>query len=319
MRIVSLKRLEPYVLRHRIVSLIASATEIVCALGFEDFLVGRSHECDYPLGVQQLPACSEPKFNIHGTSREIDDRVKLIVRDSLSVYRIDTEKLKALKPDIIITQDHCEVCAVSLKDVQEAVCDWFESEVKIVSLRPNALADVWQGIRQIADALGHPDRAEKLIKRCQERMSAMVEKTKSLHQEQSVVCIEWIEPLMCAGNWVPELVGMAGGRDLLGKSGEHSPWMSWEQLQEANPDIIIVMPCGWDMERIRQEMPVLMKKPGWHQLKAVRQNKVYLTDGNQYFNRPGPRLVDSLEILAEIMHPQVFSFGHRGRGWQLFD
>jgi len=302
----------------RIVSLIASATEIVCALGFENSLVGRSHECDYPPDVQQLPACSEPKFNIHGTSREIDERVKTIVRESLSVYRVDTEKLKALKPDVIITQDHCEVCAVSLKDVQEAVCDWVGNKVKIVTLRPNALVDVWQGIRQVADALGQPDQAEKLINRCQERMSDIMQKTKSLPQYPSVACIEWIDPLMCAGNWVPELVDMAGGRDLLGKPGEHSPWMSWEQLQRADPEIIVVMPCGWDMERTRQEMPVLMKNPGWYQLKAVRQNEVYLTDGNQYFNRPGPRLVESLEILAEIMHPLVFSFGHQAQGWLRF-
>ncbi|MDO8675102.1 MAG: cobalamin-binding protein [Candidatus Omnitrophota bacterium] len=300
----------------RIVSLIASSTEIVCALGFEGSLVGRSHECDYPLDVRQLPACSEPKFNIHGTSREIDERVKTIVRESLSVYRVDTERLKALKPDVIITQDHCEVCAVSLKDVQEAVCDWVGDEVKIVTLRPNALLDVWQGIRQVADALGQPNQAEKLIRHCQERMSDIARKTKSLPQHPSVACIEWIEPLMCAGNWVPELVEMAGGKDLFGKPGEHSPWMSWEQLHQADPEVIIVMPCGWDIERIRQEMPILMKNPGWHQLKAVRQNKVYLTDGNQYFNRPGPRLVESLEILAEIMHPKVFQFGHEGVGWQ---
>ncbi len=302
----------------RIISLIASSTEIVCALGFEDSLVGRSHECDYPPGVQQLPACSEPKFNIHGTSREIDERVKRIVRESLSVYRVDAEKLKVLKPDVIITQDHCEVCAVSLKDVQEAVCDWVGDKVKIVALRPNALADVWQGIRQVADALGQPNQAEKLISCCQERMLDISQKAKNLHQHPSVACIEWIEPLMCAGNWVPELVDMAGGRDLLGKPGEHSPWMIWEQLRQANPEIIIVMPCGWDIERTRQEMPVLMKKSGWNQLKAVRQDKVYLTDGNQYFNRPGPRLVESLEILAEIMHPHVFSFGHEGKGWHRF-
>ena len=299
----------------RIISLIASATEIVCALGFEDSLVGRSHECDYPPEVQQLPACSEPKFDIRGTSREIDERVKSIVRESLSVYRIDTAKLKALKPDVIITQDHCEVCAVNIKDVQEAVCDWLGNEVKIVTLRPNALADLWQGIRQVADALGQPQQAEKLISHCQERMSGITQKVENLHQQQSIVCIEWIEPLMCAGNWVPELVDMAGGKDLLGKPGKHSPWMSWEQLQEADPEFIIVMPCGWDIERTRQEMPVLVKQTGWHQLKAVRQNKVFLTDGNQYFNRPGPRLVESLEILAEIMYPHVFSFGHQGQGW----
>jgi len=300
----------------RIVSLIASATEIVCALGFEDSLVGRSHECDYPSSVQQLPACSEPKFNIHGTSLEIDQRVKTIVRESLSVYRIDAEKLRSLKPDVIITQDHCEVCAVSLKDVKAAVCDWFGSRVNIVTLHPNALSDVWDGIRQVAEALEDSKRGEELINTCKNRMALISQKTKDL-PSPTVACIEWIEPMMCAGNWVPELVAMAGARDLLGHAGKHSPWMQFDQLLQANPDYIIVMPCGWDIDRTRQEMPVLMSKNGWAQLKAVQANRVYLTDGNQYFNRPGPRLVESLEILSEVLHPQEFTSQHQAQGWQL--
>ncbi|MDE2221563.1 MAG: cobalamin-binding protein [Candidatus Omnitrophica bacterium] len=299
----------------RIVSLIASGTEIVCALGFEAALVGRSHECDHPPAVLRLPACSEPKFNVEGSSREIDERVKTIVRESLSVYRIDAEKLKNLRPQVIITQDHCEVCAVSLKDVEQAVCSWLGPEVKIAALRPNALADIWQNFRQVAEVLGCPSKAQELIDQCLPRMSAVQKRTGSLPRP-SVACIEWIEPLMCAGNWVPELVAMAGGRDLLGKPGAHSPWMQWDQLRQADPDIIIVMPCGWDIGRTRREMPVLTKQEGWHQLKAVCSNKVYLADGNQYFNRPGPRLVESLEILAEIIHPQAFSFGHYRKGWQ---
>ncbi len=301
----------------RIVSLIASGTEIISALGFQDALVGRSHECDYPPQVHSLPACSEPKLDVHGTSLQIDERVKAIVRESLSVYRVDAQRLKALQPDVIVTQDHCEVCAVSLKDVEQAVCDWFGSRVKIVTLRPNALCDVWQDIRKVADALGVSARAEDLIRRCQDRMAAISQKAKGLARP-SVACIEWIEPLMCAGNWVPELVHMAGGQDTLGTPGQHSPWMNWEQLQKADPDVIIVMPCGWDIERAGQEMPVLMQHEGWARLKAVAQNQVYLTDGNQYFNRPGPRLVESLEILAEILHPASYSFGHRPRGWQNF-
>jgi iron complex transport system substrate-binding protein len=294
----------------KVVSLIASATEIVCALGFEDSLVGRSHECDFPASVHQLPACSEPKFDIHGTSLEIDQKVKTVVRESLSVYRVDPDKLKELNPDVIVTQDHCQVCAVSLKDVEKAVCDWVGPKAKMVSLHPNALVDIWQGIRQVAQALGSPARAEDLIRSCQKRMEDIEHKTSQLPTKPSVVCIEWIEPLMCAGNWVPELVKMAGGRDLLGKAGQHSPWMTWDQLSQADPDIIMIMPCGWDVKRTLQEMPVLTQHPGWQQLKAVRENKVYLTDGNQYFNRPGPRVVESLEILAEIMHPELFSFGH---------
>jgi iron complex transport system substrate-binding protein len=300
----------------KIVSLIASSTEIVCALGFEESLVGRSHECDYPPTVQKLPACSEAKLNVHGTSREIDDRVKEIVRESLSVYRVDAKLLKQLQPDVIVTQDHCEVCAVSLKDVEKATCDWVGQQTQIVTLHPNNLVDVFDSIRQVAAALGASKKAEILIASYQKRMDVIAQKAHQQKKSPSIVCIEWIEPLMAAGNWVPELVHMLGGRDLMGQAGKHSPWMTWEQLCEKDPDIIAVMPCGWDIARAREEMYYLTQRPGWQNLKAVRNAQVYMTDGNQYFNRPGPRLVESMEILAEIMYPKVFKFGHEGTGWQ---
>ena len=302
----------------RIVSLIASSTEIICALGFEKSLVGRSHECDYPPAVQSLPACSQPKFNIHGTSREIDDRVKTIVRESLSVYRVDVQLLKQIQPDIIVTQDHCEVCAVSLKDVQQATCDWIGTKVKIMALHPNTLADVFHGIYDVACALGAPQNGEALITRCRQRMSSIGREALQQPNPLSVACIEWIDPLMAAGNWVPELVAMLGGQNCFGEAGKHSSWMTWEQLRDADPGVIAVMPCGWDIERSRREMTILTQKPGWQDLKAVRQGRVYLTDGNQYFNRPGPRLVESLEILAEILYPGHFQFGHENSGWQKF-
>lgn len=300
----------------RIVSLIASATEIVCALGFEDQLVGRSHECDYPPGVARLPVCTEPKFNVHGSSVEIDARVKAILQNALSVYRVDAEQLRALRPDVIVTQSHCEVCAVSEKDVQQAVCDWLESKPQIVSLAPNALADVWTSIRQVAEALGASERGEEVVQRLQKRMSAISAVARGLAARPIVACIEWIEPLMAAGNWMPELVEMAGGVNLFGEAGQHSPKMTWEQLVERNPDVIVALPCGWGIAKTRQELAVLQRKPEWPRLKAVREQRVYLTDGNQYFNRPGPRLVESLEILAEVLHPEVFRFGHEGSGWQ---
>ncbi|MBI4309064.1 MAG: cobalamin-binding protein, partial [Candidatus Omnitrophica bacterium] len=285
----------------------------------EEFLAGRSHECDYPPTVQNLPACSEPKFNIHGTSREIDERVKNVVRESLSVYRVDVERLKQLRPDVIVTQDHCEVCAVSLKDVERATCDWLGAKVKIVALRPNALEDVFSGIQEVALALGAPEKGEALIANCRQRMAAVAAKASRQPDHPSVACIEWIDPLMAAGNWVPELVHMLGAKDLLGKPGDHSPWMTWEQLRDADPDFIVVMPCGWDIKRSRPEMKILTQKPGWQSLKAVRQGRVYLTDGNQYFNRPGPRLVESLEILAEIFYPKFFQPGHEHSGWKIYD
>ena len=300
---------------HRIVSLIASATEIVCALGFEDQLVARSHECDFPLSVKQLPQCTEPKFNVEGTSYEIDQRVKAIVQEALSVYRVDSAALEALRPTHIITQSQCEVCAVSLRDVEQAVCEMVSSKPVIVSLEPNALSDVWADIRRVADALGAPDRAERLIALLQSRISEITRRAQQLSSNPTVACIEWIEPLMAAGNWMPELVAMAGGTNLFGEAGKHSPWMTWEELVAKNPDVIFVSPCGFDIPRTMQEMNLLSDKPEWEKLNAVQTGRVFVADGNQYFNRPGPRLVESLEILAEMIHPDVFNFGHEGKGW----
>ena len=299
----------------RIISLIASATEIVCALGFEDQLVGRSHECDYPPSIKQLPQCTSPKFNVEGTSYEIDQRVKAIVQDALSVYRVDSQILEALQPTHIITQSQCEVCAVSLKDVEQAVCELTSSRPAIVSLEPNSLADIWNDIQKVGDALGTSSRAEELIDNLQSRMDEIVQRTHWLQANPTVAYIEWIDPLMAGGNWMPELVAMAGGINLFGEAGKHSPWMTWDELIAKEPDVIFVSPCGFDIARTLQEMHLLGSRPEWQTLKAVRSGRVFVADGNQYFNRPGPRVVESLEILAETIHPNVFHFGHEGAGW----
>ncbi len=300
----------------RIVSLIASATEIVCALGLEEQLVGRSHECDYPESVKRLPVCTEPKFNVRGTSYEIDQRVKAILQEGLSVYRVHADTLRALRPDVIVTQSHCEVCAVSLRDVEEAVCSWLETRPVVVSLAPDGLADVWASIRQVAEALGVPEVGAALVGRLQERMRAVEGRVTGLAARPTVACVEWIEPLMASGNWMPELVTMAGGVNLFGEAGKHAPWLTWDELAARDPDVILVLPCGFDIARTREEMPHLTRRPGWDGLRAVRGGRVFLLDGNQFFNRPGPRLVESLEILAEVLHPSAFSFGHEGDGWQ---
>lgn len=300
----------------RIVSLIASATEIVCALGFEDRLVGRSHECDYPESVKRLPVCTAPKLNTERPSHEIDCDVKHILEQGLSVYLVHSDALKQLQPDLIVTQTQCEVCAVGLRDVEEALCEWTGARPRVVSLEPNALGDVWADIGLVAEALGVPERAAPLVEGLEERMAAIAEKARGLRQRPTVACIEWIEPLMASGNWMPELIEMAGGVNLFGEAGKHAPWMSWEQLREKDPEVIVVLPCGFDLRRTRQEMPALTQRRDWPQLRAVRNRRVYLTDGNQYFNRPGPRLAESLEILAEILHPGVFHFGHEGAGWE---
>jgi iron complex transport system substrate-binding protein len=303
----------------RIVSLIASATEIVCALGFTDQLVGRSHECDFPPSVKHLPQCTSPKFNVEGTSYEIDQRVKAIVQDALSVYRVDSATLEALQPTHIITQSQCEVCAVSLKDVEQAVCELTSSHPVIVSLEPNSLADIWNDIQKVGDALGASDRAQGLIDQLQSRMDEIVQRTHWLQSDPSVAHVEWVDPLMAGGNWMPELIEMAGGVNLFGEAGKHSPWMTWDDLIAKEPDVIFVSPCGFDIERTLQEMHLLSSKPEWATLKAVRSGRVFVADGNQYFNRPGPRVAESLEILAEILHPNVFHFGHEATGWVRYD
>ncbi len=299
------------------VSLIASSTEIVCALGFRDSLVGRSHECDFPLDVRALPAVTAPKFPVDGTSYEIDQRLRAIVAESLSVYRVDGVALAALAPDVIVTQTQCEVCAVSLRDVEDALCQVVGSRPRIVALEPNGLPDIWRDIRRVADVLGAPERGIDLVAGLEERM---VDIGASLAGAPRVrlASIEWIDPLMAAGNWHPTLVETAGGVNLFGEAGRHSPWMSWDDLRAADPEAILVAPCGFDIPRARAEMGPLVAQPGWRELAAVRNGRVYLGDGNQYFNRPGPRVVESLEILAEILHPERFPARHEGSGWVRF-
>jgi iron complex transport system substrate-binding protein len=299
----------------RVVTLIASATEIVCALGFEDRLVARSHECDFPPSVARLPAVTAPKFPVDGSSYEIDQRVKAIVQEGLSVYRVDADRLRELAPDVIVTQSQCEVCAVSTKDVEQAVCDWIGSRPRIVSLEPNRLDDVWSDIARVADALGAPERGRDLVDRLRMRMALVRQSAVALRDRPRVAAIEWIEPLMACGNWMPELIDIAGGRNLFGEVGRHSPWMTWDDLRAADPDLVLVVPCGFDVERTRSEMHVLTERPEWAALRAARAGGVVVADGNQYFNRPGPRLAESLEILAEVLHPQAFHFGHEGAGW----
>jgi len=300
----------------KVISLIASSTEIVCALGMEECLIGRSHECDFPLTVKQLPICTSPKFNPDGTSYQIDQRVKAILQEGLSVYRVDAELLKKLRPDIIITQTQCEVCAVSYKDVELAVCQFLDYKPTIVALEPNELNDVWSDITRVARALNIEKKGKALVAQCQNKMQTIFQQTKIQKQKPTVACIEWIEPLMAAGNWMPTIVHQAGGINLFGQEGKHSPWMKWEELVHKNPDIILVLPCGFSIPKSISEMPILQEKVEWNQLRAVKNEQVYILDGNQYFNRPGPRLVESLEILSEIFYPKQFNFGHKNNGWQ---
>jgi iron complex transport system substrate-binding protein len=300
----------------RIVSLLPSATEIVCALGAQGQLVGRSHECDFPPGVEALPACTAPRLDVRGSSAAIDRDVRELLRRALAIYDLDLERLRALEPGVIVTQTLCEVCAVPLEQVQAAAQACLAPDARIVALEATSLAGVWEDVRRVAAALGAPAQAEALLAGLHARVAAVAARAQALPARPGVVTLEWIEPLMAGGNWMPELVALAGGRTLLGEAGAHSPTVTWPALQAADPDAILVLPCGFDLARTRGEAARLRALPGWQRLRAVQAGRVALADGNRYFNRPGPRLVESLEILAEVLHPGAFDFGHEGDGWE---
>lgn len=281
---------------------------MVHALGAFEWLVGRSHECDFPPEVRDLPVCTAPRFAVDGDSREIDRLVKQTLAASLSVYQVFDEVLERLQPTYILTQIQCEVCAVSLKDVERSVAPRLASRPRIVSLQPNSLEDVWQDIQRVADALGIGERGVRLIAGLQQRMDRIAQMAHSAAKQPRIACIEWIEPLLPVAHWMPALMTMAGGVPV--------EWRTWEELVGADPEVIVVMPCGWDLERAAADMHWLIRRPEWAALPAVRHGRVYLADGNQYFNRPGPRLVESMQILAEVLHPEIFPAGMRGGGWR---
>ena len=302
----------------RIVSMIPSATEIVVALGLTDAIVGRSHECDYPPEIQNLPVCTQARLDSNQPSAAIDNSVNDLLKSALSIYDIKVDVLKQLQPTHILTQDQCDVCAVSLADVEKAVAQLTNSQPQIISLHPNVLADIWTDIETVAHALNTD--ANRLIEDLQARVKICEQKTQALMEtkQPTVACIEWTDPLMLAGNWIPEMVTIVGGQPLSVVSGQASQKFAWESLISANPDIIIFMPCGFNLDRTRQEAQLLAQRPEWENLRAVQTGRVYITDGNWYFNRPGSRLVDSVEILAEILHNEVFSYGYEGKAWQHF-
>lgn len=296
----------------RIVSLIPSATEIVAELGLADRLVGRSHECDHPPGIERLPACTAPAFTSDGTSGDIDRQVSARLENALSIYELHRDVLTSLAPSHILTQDRCDVCAVTLAEVEAAAREWVGGATKIVSLKPKRLADVWDDIRVVGQALG-VDGAPAAA-RCAERVGAIAERAP--RAARRVVCLEWADPLFCSGGWLPDLVAVAGGAEAIGVAGAEARRIGWDVLAAAEADVIVLMLCGFDLSRAAEDAALLAARPEWRALAAVAAGQVYVTDGSHYFSRPGPRLVESAEILAEILHPGRFDFGHEGRGWR---
>ncbi len=293
----------------RIVSLLASGTEIVCALGAGEELVGRSHECDNPAWVKRLPECTRPAFDVSMPSGCIDAEVRRRLKSGEPLYHIDRELIDALEPDLLVAQAHCEVCAVTPFDVERAGC---LATGQVLALEAGCVRGILDGVRAVGRAIGREAEAVELERSMRARMAAIHESVRA-RPTPSVVMLEWTDPIFAMGNWGPELVEAANGRLLLGERGAHSSAIDWRRVVEADPDWLIIAPCGFDLERARAEIPTLESRPGWFDLRAVRQGQVVLADGNRYFNRSGTTIVETVEILAEILHGRPA--GHEGTAW----
>lgn len=291
----------------RIVSLLPSATEIVCALGLKDQLVGRSHECDYPPGIEALPPLTRPKLPVHGTSAAIHRSVTSILKLSLSVYEVEEELLCALEPDFIITQTQCEICAVSLKDLEEALKHFLGKKPELVPLAPFCLSHILEDLRRVASALGVEEAGRTLATELEGRIHSLQEAIQSLSPSPiRVLVLEWLDPPMVGLNWMPELLELVGAKPVVAETGAPSRRLSWEEIPSLDPDLLLIIPCGFPVEKTLGELPDFLKRPEIQRLRAVQEGNVYVADGNAYFNRPGPRIVDSGEILAEILYPGLF-------------
>jgi iron complex transport system substrate-binding protein len=289
----------------RIISLLPSATEIVCALGAGESLVGISHECDFPEAIRDRPVLTRSRIDAHGSSRSIDTAVRAVIRDALSIYSVDEQRLGALEPDVIVTQDLCEVCAVSLDDVRAAVGRLAHREqVRIVSLRPTRLEDVLGDVERVAAEIGRARQGTAIRAALWERIRTIAGRAAQTSVRPRVVSLEWIDPLMLGGTWMPELIELAGGVAVGATAGQPAPTVEPRALAELCPDVVVVKPCGFSLERTLAERNVIERSVVEVVGAAAR---VYVTDGNAFFNRPGPRLVESLEIMAACIHPEPFS------------
>jgi iron complex transport system substrate-binding protein len=284
----------------RIVSLLPSATEIICSLGLRENLVGVTHECDFPAGVESLPKVTQTLIPHDATSAEIDSLVRERLKTEKALYSLDMETLQRLQPELIVTQALCDVCAVAEQEVNEAACS-LPGSPRVINLEPTCLEEVFDCIRAVGLAVGIEDQAAKVITGLKARVDRVITLSGTLPHRPSMMLLEWIDPPFSAGHWSPELVEMAGGREVIGMAGQRSTTVNWDQIVEADPEMLVIACCGFTVERTRQDMPILESYPGWSSLACVRNDQVHIVDGSAYFSRPGPRLVDSLEILSDLI------------------
>lgn len=304
----------------RIVSVLPSATEIVCALGLQKYLVGVSHECDYPAGVADLPIVTNTAIPKGLDSKAIDEKVRELLQTDAALYHLNADALLALKPTHIVTQALCDVCAVSAAEVEDVACR-LPGNPQVVNLEPMSLQQVLDTFTLLGSATQHKSEAARVVQALQARVDTVAARSAAIavNAKPRVAMLEWIDPLFNAGHWTPELVALAGGIDCLGNPNQPSQSLSDNAVHEAQPDVIFVALCGFDISRTEQDMPSLTRLPGWADLSCVREGRVYYTDGNAYFSRAGPRLVESLEVLAHALHPDVHPIsacGEVAKTWQ---
>jgi iron complex transport system substrate-binding protein len=290
----------------RIVSFLPSATEMVCALGLSEQLVGITHECDYPPEIEGKPVVVRNVLPIESMSQpEIDKAVTERMRDGHSLYQVDEKLLQELAPDLILTQDLCQVCAPSGNEVSQAL-NLLPRRPRILWLTPNSLEQIAANVRELGEATGRAKEAEELIAMGNTRLEKVAAVTRNLSHRPRVFCMEWLSPVYCSGHWVPEMVRLAGGVDALARQGKDSVRIPWNDVVEWAPEVLIVTPCGFNLEQVMEQAHQLVTYSGWSNLPAVREGRVYAVDANSYFARPGPRVVDGTELLAHLIHPELF-------------
>lgn len=294
----------------RIVSLLPAATEWICEFGGAEMLVGRSHECDFPPEIQDRPVVTAPTYDAEGDSAAIDQAVQSQLQEGLSLYEVDLDRLGELEPDLIVTQDQCEVCAVSLTELEKGLSDWTGGDPTIFSMQPQTLKEVLDEALRLGRTMDRLDSAMRTLANFETGLRGLreaigVDRKTNPQSLPSVACVEWMEPLMVAGHWMPDVVEMAGGRAVLGTAGEPTRRVDWQEFQEIDPAVIVCMPCGFSIEETRRDLEYLTDRPGWGALSAVTSGRVALLDGNAYFNRPGPRLYRAIEVLASVLYPDL--------------